>query len=200
MPRSMRPVTTVPRPSIEKMSSIGMRNGLSSSRTGMRDVRVERVDELHDLLRPLVVGALALESLEARAADDRGVLAVEALLGEEFADFLFDEVDEVFVVHHVHLLRKTTIFGTPTCLARRMCSRVCGIDAVGRGDHEDGAVHLGGTGDHVLDVVGVARSVDVRVVAVRRLVLGVGERDGDTARLLFRRLVDLVDALRRVAL
>ena len=29
-----RPVTTVPRPSIEKMSSIGMRNGLSSSRWG----------------------------------------------------------------------------------------------------------------------------------------------------------------------
>ena len=35
MPRSIRPVTTVPRPSIEKMSSIGIRNGLSTSRTGM---------------------------------------------------------------------------------------------------------------------------------------------------------------------
>jgi len=47
-----------------------------------------------------------------------------------------------------------------------MCSRVWGIGAVGRGDDQDRAVHLGGAGDHVLDVVGVAGAVDVGVVAV----------------------------------
>ena len=35
MPRSMRPVTTVPRPVIVKTSSTGMRNGLSISRSGV---------------------------------------------------------------------------------------------------------------------------------------------------------------------
>jgi hypothetical protein len=35
MPRSMRPVTTVPRPEIENTSSTGIRNGLSSSRSGV---------------------------------------------------------------------------------------------------------------------------------------------------------------------
>ncbi len=34
MPRSMRPVTTVPRPEIENTSSIGIRNGLSIGRSG----------------------------------------------------------------------------------------------------------------------------------------------------------------------
>src|SRR6266571_467310 len=34
LPRSTRPVTTVPRPEIENISSIGMANGLSTSRTG----------------------------------------------------------------------------------------------------------------------------------------------------------------------
>ena len=34
MPCSIRPVATVPRPVIEKMSSIGIRNGLSSGRSG----------------------------------------------------------------------------------------------------------------------------------------------------------------------
>ena len=34
VPRSTRPVTTVPRPVIEKTSSIGIRKGLSTSRTG----------------------------------------------------------------------------------------------------------------------------------------------------------------------
>ena len=34
VPRSIRPVPTVPRPLIEKTSSIGIRNGLSIARTG----------------------------------------------------------------------------------------------------------------------------------------------------------------------
>jgi hypothetical protein len=34
LPRSIRPVTTVPRPEIENTSSIGIRNGLSTSRSG----------------------------------------------------------------------------------------------------------------------------------------------------------------------
>src|SRR5438445_115084 len=47
-------------------------------------------------------------------------------------------------------------------------------------------------GDHVLDVVGVARTIDVRVVPVRGLVLHVRRGNRDTARLLFRRVVDRI--------
>ena len=50
MPRSIRPVTTVPRPSIENTSSIGMRSGLSVSRTGSGTYSVKRVDEVDDHL------------------------------------------------------------------------------------------------------------------------------------------------------
>jgi hypothetical protein len=50
--------------------------------------------------------------------------------------------------------------------------------AVGRGDDEDRPVHLGRTGDHVLDEVGVARAVDVGVVPLLRLVLDMRHRDG----------------------
>jgi hypothetical protein len=39
----------------------------------------------------------------------------------------------------------------------------------------------------------VTRHVDVRVVALLGLVFDVRDRDGDTARLLFGRLVDLVE-------
>jgi hypothetical protein len=60
-------------------------------------------------------------------------------------------------------------------------------------DDEDRAVHLGGTRDHVLDVVGVARAVDVRVVAVVGLVLDVRDGDGDAALALLGGLVDLVE-------
>ena len=68
-----------------------------------------------------------------------------------------------------------------------------GHGAVGGGDDQDRAVHLGGAGDHVLDVVGVAGAVDVGVVAVLGLVLHVGDRDRDAALALLRGLVDLVE-------
>ena len=64
--------------------------------------------------------------------------------------------------------------------------------AVRRGDHQDRSVHLRRSRDHVLDIIGVARAVDVRVVAVRRLVLDVRRRDRDPTRLLFRRVVDRI--------
>ena len=64
--------------------------------------------------------------------------------------------------------------------------------AVGRRHHQDRAVHLGRARDHVLHIVRMAGAVDMGVVAVRGLVFDMGRRDRDAARLLFRRLVDLV--------
>ncbi len=68
-----------------------------------------------------------------------------------------------------------------------------GHRAVGRRHHQDRAVHLRRTRDHVLDVVRVTRAVDVRVVTVRRLVLHVRGRDRDTALTLLRSVVDRVE-------
>ena len=62
--------------------------------------------------------------------------------------------------------------------------------AVGRRHDDDGTVHLRSTRDHVADVVGVTRAVDVGVVAVRRLVLDVRSRDRNTTLTLLGRLVD----------
>ena len=60
-------------------------------------------------------------------------------------------------------------------------------------DHQDRAIHLGGAGDHVLDVVGVARTIDVRVVTFGGFVLDVRDRDSDAALALLGRLVDLIE-------
>ena len=64
--------------------------------------------------------------------------------------------------------------------------------AVGSGDHQDCAVHLSGAGDHVLDIVGVARAVNVRIVTMLGLILDVSGIDCDTPCLLFGSGVDLV--------
>jgi len=58
---------------------------------------------------------------------------------------------------------------------------------------QDRGVHLGGARDHVLDVVGMPWTVDVRVVAILSLVLDVSGSDGDAALTLFGSLVDLVE-------
>src|SRR5438093_1233406 len=61
------------------------------------------------------------------------------------------------------------------------------------GRHDQGrAVHLRGAGDHVLHIIGVARAVDVGVMARLGFILDVGGRNGDAALALFRRLVDIV--------
>ncbi len=64
-------------------------------------------------------------------------------------------------------------------------------------DNKDRTVHLGGTGDHVLDVIRVARAVDVRIVTLLGLILSVVGVDRDAAGFLFRSVVDLVVPLDR---
>ena len=64
--------------------------------------------------------------------------------------------------------------------------------AVVGGNHQDRTIHLGGARDHVLDIVGMARTVHMRVMAPVGLVFDVRGRDRDAAFAFFGRLVDLV--------
>jgi uncharacterized membrane protein (DUF4010 family) len=62
------------------------------------------------------------------------------------------------------LFRKTTIVRHADLARQQDVLARLRHRAVGRRHHQDRAVHLRRAGDHVLDVVGVARAVDVRVV------------------------------------
>ena len=64
--------------------------------------------------------------------------------------------------------------------------------AIGRRYHQDRAIHLRRTGDHVLHVVGMPRAIHMRVMPLVRLVFHMRRRNRDPACLLLRRLVDLV--------
>ena len=204
MPRSIRPVATVPRPVIENTSSTGSRNGLSISRTGSGMYVSSALYSSSSFAIHFASPAIA-PMAEPRMTGS--VVARIVVLAEQLADFELDEVEELGVVDEVALveehddLRHVHLTGEQDVLARLRHR------AVDRAHHEDRAVHLRGTRDHVLDVVGVARAVDVRVVALRRLVLDVRRRDRQDLRrvataLRFRRLRDFVvrDVLRAVAL
>ena len=193
LPRSTRPVTTVPRPSIEKI----LRSASGTAyrfRGPARECNHPGLHEVQYRLRIRIVGRLRFQGFQGRTADDRGrCRPAKLILLQKFADFGFNQIDEFRIVHHIHLVQKdddgrhADLAGQKDVLAglRHRAVR-------GRND-QDRSVHLGGAGDHVLDVIGVAGSIDVRVVAFFRLVFGVVQRNRNAARLFFRRIIDLID-------
>ena len=114
-------------------------------------------------------------------------------LDEQLADLELDELEQLGVVDHVDLVEEDDDVGHLDLAREQDVLARLGHGPVGGGDHEDGAVHLGGAGDHVLDVVGVAGAVDVGVVAGVGLVLDVGDGDGDAPLALLGGVVDGVE-------
>src|SRR5215210_3877839 len=156
----------------------------------LRDVGVDLLHQLEDLPGGLLV---ALERLQSGTRDDRDVVARELVLREELADLHLDELEQLGVVDHVGLVQEHDDVRHLDLAREQDVLPRLRHRAVGGRDHQDRAVHLRGSRDHVLDVVGVAGAVDVRVVTVLRLVLDVRRVDRDAALLLLRGVVDLLE-------
>ena len=172
----------------------GHQEGLVDGPLGGRDVGV---DGIHQLLDGHVgrIGRIVarLERLQRGAADDRDLVAREVVLAQQLAHLELDQLEQLRVVDHVDLVEEDDDVGHLDLARQQDVLARLGHRPIGRGDDQDGAVHLGGAGDHVLDVVGVARAVDVGVVARVGLVLDVGDGDGDAALTLLGRVVDGVE-------
>ena len=138
-------------------------------------------------------------ALNAAALDDGGLVAGELVEGEEVADFLLDQLEQLGIVDEVDLVEENEDGGNADLAGKEDVLAGLGHDRVGGGDDEHRAVHLGRAGDHVLDVVGVAGAVDMRIVALLGLVLEVPGVDRDAAGLLFGRIVDIVELHRLIA-
>ena len=155
-----------------------------------RDVLVDSLHELADGVHPLGV---ALESAQSGTTDDGDVVAGEIVLGEELTGLHLDEVDELVIVDHVALVQEDDDVGNADLTGEQDVLAGLSHGAVGSGDDQDSAVHLSSTGNHVLDVVSVARAVNVSVVTGSSLVLDVGDGDRNAALALLRSLVDVLE-------
>src|ERR1700716_153873 len=155
-----------------------------------RDVAVDRVHQLHDRVFPL---GIALERLERRDLDDRDVVAGELVLGEQLADLELDELQDLGIIDRVDLVEGDDDARHADLARQQDVLPRLGHGAVGGGHDEDGTVHLGGAGDHVLDVVRVPRAVDVRVVPLLGFVFDMSGRDRDAASLLLGGIVDQIE-------
>src|SRR5512147_61442 len=154
-----------------------------------RDITVHRLHQLPDALRRLRVLRL-LHRLQRRPPDHRNVVPRKLVLLQQLPHLQLHQVQNLRVVHHVHLVHehhqaRHVHLPRQQHVLPRLRHR-----PVVRRHHEDRPVHLRRPRDHVLDVVRVPRTIDVRVVPLRRLVLHVRHRDRDPPLPLLRRIVD----------
>ncbi|CAM5264992.1 hypothetical protein SVIOM342S_06151 [Streptomyces violaceorubidus] len=160
---------------------------------GHGHIGVHGVEQRLDGRRPPRV---ALQGLQPRDPYDGHRVAAVAVRAEQFADLQLDEVGEhrvLAVVDGVGLVERDHDVVDAHLPGEQHVFGGLRHDPVQRGDDEDRPVELRGAGDHVLDVVGVAGHVDVRVVPGVGLVLDVRDVDGDAARRLLRGAVDAVE-------
>src|SRR5699024_11857070 len=110
---------------------------------------------------------------------------------QQFTNFHLNQFQQVFIVDHIGLVQcdqqgwNTNLLGQQnvfTCLCHW---------AIGSSNNKNRAVHLCGTGNHVLDVVSVAWGVNVSVVTLVGLVLNVRNVNGNTALALFWCTIDV---------
>ena len=116
----------------------GHQEGLVDGALGGRDVGVDRVHQLLDggvggVGR--VVGGL--EGLERGAADDRQVVTREVVLGQQLPDLELDELEQLRVVDHVHLVEEDHDVGHLDLARQEDVLAGLGHRAVGGGDHQD---------------------------------------------------------------
>ena len=149
---------------------------------------IASLHQVNDGLYPLL---FAVQGAQSGNVNDRSFL-VELLLSQKFTNFHLNELDNFLIVNHVTLVQCNEDVRNANLASKKNVLTGLWHWAVGCSNNQDSAVHLSSTGNHVLDVVGVARSVYVCVVALRGGVLNVGDVNGNTTLLLLRSLIDHV--------
>ena len=122
-PLSILPVTTVPRPSIEKISSIGIKNGFSVSRVGSGICSSKALSNS-------IIGFWASASFGFSIAFKAEPLIIgisspgnSYFLSKSFTSSSTKSINSGSLTWSI-LFKKTTIAGTPTWRAKRICSLV----------------------------------------------------------------------------
>src|SRR5690606_1069465 len=141
--------------------------GLVGGTLGLGDVFVELFHQGFNGGGAHAVVVPAFQSHQGGAGDDRGVVAREFVLVEQLAHFHFNQFEQFGVVDHVGLVQEHDDVGYAHLTGQEDVLAGLRHGAVSGGTDQDRAVHLGSTGDHVFDVVGVPGAVNVCVVAVR---------------------------------
>ncbi len=170
----------------------GHHEGLVGLADGILEVIVHGVHQLHDRLvnRIVGVGGSGFQGLFGRTADDRYIIAREVVVGEQLANFHLNQLEQFGVIHLVDLVQEDQNGGNFNLVGQEHVLVGLGHRTIGGADDQNGAVNLGRTGDHVLDVVTVTRHVHMGIVALGSCVFNMGDVDCDTAGFFLGGVID----------
>ena len=172
MPRSTRPVATVPRPVMENTSSTGIRNGLSVVALRGRDVaRRQRPSARRCTCTPARLRIVSpFWRTPAPSARSRWMIGMSSP-GKSYSlsssrISISTSSSSSSVVHLVGLVHEHDDVGHADLTGQQDVLAGLRHRAVRSGHNQDRAVHLRSAGDHVLDIVGVAGAVNVSIVTL----------------------------------
>src|SRR5690606_30879014 len=115
----------------------------------------------------------AVQGAQGGTGDHRSVIPVIFVEGKQIPYLHFNKLQKLLVIHHVHFVQEDDHTWNAHLTSKKDVLTGLWHGTVGSGNNQDGAVHLCGTRYHVLDVIRVTGTVNVRIVAVGRLVLNV---------------------------
>jgi len=184
--------------------------GLLNGTDGLGQV-IKSLKEGHAGVRSLVVPGEVGRLLEhvvtspARDGDEGNLVRVPADLLKEGGGLLDDLIitslvvlDGILLVEADDHLLHTEGEGQKSVLTSLAVLGDTSLElTLSRGDDEDGAISLGGTSDHVLDEVTVARGIDDGEVVLGSLELPERDIDGDTTLTLGLELIENPGVLER---
>lgn len=150
------------------------------------------VDVLKELVNLLLADLrlATFEGAQRRAHHDGSIVTLKAVRSKQLAHLHLNELQHLLVLNGVHLVYEDNNLLDTNLTGEKQVLTGLGHLSVRGGNNDDGAVHVRGTRNHVLDVIGVTGAVNVGIVPIVGRVLDVCCGNGDTALSLFRGLVD----------
>ena len=150
-------------------------------------VFIHSFNEFHNGIFVLFV---AFEGFSCRTLDDWTV-AIETILLEKITDIFFNELNEIRI-SKIHLVQEDDNLWNVHLVSQEYVLTSLWQSTIVSSDYEDSAINLCGTGNHVLNIVGVTWHVDVSVVTLLGFILLVRSCDGNTASLFLWSVIDLI--------